>query len=410
MAANVMAANTTTLRQALTQNKPFVPCYMAPGRNTVAPPQKLGNETWPTPAVTIWNEFNLTNLNESYGHILDSPTLEARLPYDCADQVLSGISIRRDKHVKHLIGWNNFLMQPALQLAKSQLNLYPGLVLCHRHSTVDGSQTAKLLDKHHTFSVHHVIGLYDFPAQHFVVGFGRSSSRWDDAVLAAQPDTTTMELLLPIRQLANICREAETRYGYVQTDKELVVCCFSRDHNDQWKAAIMPIPWTRGGPNNLTSDLALWWLCMLAMSDSCGRAIVAEDDMDKIDGWDIFYDNERGWGRRHCYSNFEKPTDPPSPANHGAVDVAEAGLGQHGMPNQWFDLGNPADVDHIGADQMEVDHALPRDHVLAGSANEWFNMELDVNLNANVNFEIMADLTHHVRPVDDPLSGPAASE
>ena len=85
----------------------------------------------------------------------------------------------------------------------------------------------------------------------------------------------------------------------------------------------------------------------------------------------------------HCCSNFEKQTGPPSPSvyqtpsssNQAAVDV-EAGMALHMTSKQWFDLGNPADVDHIGVCQMDVDHALPRDHVPAGSANEWFNMEL----------------------------------
>ena len=150
-----------------------------------------------------------------------------------------------------------------------------------------------------------------------------------------------------------------------------------------------------------------------AMSGSHHRAIVAEDDMFKINAWDTFYDNERGWVRRHCYSNLEERTDPPppsvyqtpSPSNQTAAAVEKAGMGLHGTSNQWCDLGNPVDVD-----LMDVDPALPRDHVPAGSANEWFSIELDVNVNVNVNFEVMPNLTHHVRPEDDPLSGPAASE
>ena len=432
MAANIMAANTTTLRQALTQNKPFVPCDMAPGRNTAAPDPP--RPSWPDPTITIWDEFNLANLNESYGHVLDTPVLEARLPFHRADQVLYGISIERERDIKHLIRWNDLLMQRALRLAKSHLELYPGHVLCHRLSTADGSRTAKLLDKSHTFVVHHVLGLQQYPAHHFVVGLGRSSSKWDGTVLAAQPDTTIIEHRLPIRQLANICREARTRYGYVQTDRELVVCCFSRDENDRWTAAIMPIPWTGGGPWNLTSDLALWWLCMLAMSSSRDCAIVAEGDMIKINAWDTIYDNERGWVRRHCYSNFEKPTDPPSPlvyqtpspSDQAAAAVEEAGMGLQVRSHQRFDFGDPADADHIDAnhidadhidvdqmdvDHMGVDHALPRDHHdPAGSANGRFNMEFGVNVNFNVNFEAMADFTHFACPEDDPLPGAAANQ
>lgn len=62
--------------------------------------------------------------------------------------------------------------------------------------------------------------------------------------------------LWPVRQLANICRESRTRYGYIQTEEEMVVCCFSEITED-WKAAVMAIPWSRYGPDTLTTDLAL---------------------------------------------------------------------------------------------------------------------------------------------------------
>lgn len=72
------------------------------------------------------------------------------------------------------------------------------------------------------------------------------------------------ELVWPLGQLANIRKVAQTRHGYIQTDQEMVVCCFS-EGPEGWKVAIMPVPWSRHGVDVLTTDLALWWLCMLAM-------------------------------------------------------------------------------------------------------------------------------------------------
>jgi hypothetical protein len=149
--------------------------------------------------------------------------------------------------------------------------------------------------------------------QNLVVSLGRPSSKWSGRKLQSQIPNVKTELRWPIRQLENICKTADTRYGYIQTDEELVVCCFSRN-GEQWKAAIMPIPWTKHGSEVLTTGLAVWWLCMLAMSDSHHRAIIAEAEMVGIGDWDVIYlDEERGWVRRHRYSHFEVPTDPPLP-------------------------------------------------------------------------------------------------
>jgi len=66
------------------------------------------------------------------------------------------------------------------------------------------------------------------------------------------------------------------------------------------------------GEAQLTTDLALWWLCMLALSPTQHCALVTEDDMVGIDEWEVRYLNdEHGWVRRHQYSNVEQPVDPP---------------------------------------------------------------------------------------------------
>ncbi len=216
-------------------------------------------------------------------------------------------------------------------------------------------------------TVDHVIGLDDYPAKTLVVGIGKPGSKWSGRRLL---DADTVELLWPVRQLANICRAAETRYGYIQTNEELVVCCFSERDQVMWNAAIMPIPWSRHGVEVLTSDLALWWLCMLAMSDPCHRAIVAEGDMVKINAWDIIYhDDERGWVQRHRYSNFEEPTVPPSPPGYqtpspGNQAAFAAGAGLHA--HDWFDLD-----DNL---------ALPGERDPAFDGDEFFHVGNDVNV------------------------------
>ncbi|KAM0548514.1 hypothetical protein ACHAPJ_009837 [Fusarium lateritium] len=102
----------------------------------------------------------------------------------------------------------------------------------------------------------------------------------------------------------------------------------------------MPVPWSRFGPTVLTTDLALWWLCMLAMSAHHHRAIMEEENVARINQWDtIYHSDERGWVRRHQYSGFEEPCHPlsapayqtPSPTNVAAFE-ATTGLNA----NEWF--------------------------------------------------------------------------
>lgn len=297
-------------------------------------------------SVTVWAEFTLKNLNESYGHVLDFAVPEQMLLGPRPDQALAGVVINRAEDINHLISWNHRLMQPTLQFAKSHLRLHPGVILHHRYSTADKSALASLPGGPKRLAVDHVIALDDYPGPNLVVGIGRPSSKWSGRRLVSQLNDPAKELLWPLRQLANICKAAQTRYGYIQTDEEMVVCCFS-EGPEGWKVAIMPVPWSRHGVDVLTTDLALWWLCMLAMSAHHHRAIVGEREMVKINDWDVVYlDEQRGWVRRHPYSNVEMPTSPPLPLDYSTrfPGNAAAGPGPH-HAHDWFNIGPSAHGD-----------------------------------------------------------------
>jgi hypothetical protein len=195
-----------------------------------------------------------------------------------------------------------------------------------------------------------------------VVGLSRTSTKWKSVSVVRQSSVKRAEASWPLRQLANLCRVAETRYGYIQTDEELVVCCFGATPMigerrekvwNNWTVDVMPVPWNTEvsdghGPRILTTDLALWWLCMLALCDG-NRETVAKSDMVPIDAWDTMHTgDERGWVRRHRYSMYEEATNTsappayqtPSPANPAAF---AANVGLNG--DDWFDLVDPSAVD-----------------------------------------------------------------
>ncbi|KAJ4307126.1 hypothetical protein N0V88_000503 [Collariella sp. IMI 366227] len=256
------ALDVTILRQVLSQEKRRVQCLAKPGRNSI-------HKEWPKielGTVEMWDEFNLATLNESYGHVLDAPS-------------------------EHHNG-------PAPK---------PTRLACASRLKVD-----------------HVISLDEsYPEQHLAIGL----SRTERDVERQEVRGTAVDAARQFKGGAALA-EARTRYGYLQTEEEIVVCCFSKADppaKERWKAAIMPVPWSRHGTEMLTTDLALWWLCILSMSGQ--REILAAGDTVKINQWDdVYLDEHRGFGRRHRYSNRKDPPplDPFAAfVDHNALDMDE---------------------------------------------------------------------------------------
>ncbi|KAJ4323205.1 hypothetical protein N0V84_004468 [Fusarium piperis] len=308
-----MNSQSTTLRHVLGQEKPRVPCATEPGRNAAS-------VVWPqlqSSGISIWDDFNLANLNASYGHILDAPFPEGLVDVPRPEQVLAGVSLTKEEDLNYLIGWNDQILQKALRFAKSHLDLHPGIVLEHEVMAPDQSAPMWLRHGARRAKINHVVRLDDSPSSTcLVVGLGKSSSRWSGRAVVGRLDNNMQKKLIwPLNQLANACEVAKTRYGYIQTDEEMVVCRFARD-GSEWKVAIMPIPWSRNGCHVLTTDLALWWICMLAMSTHQPHDVVGEAQMVNVSDWDIVHlGRGRGWVRRHLYSGIEKPTSPPPPSS-----------------------------------------------------------------------------------------------
>ncbi len=317
--------NTTTLRHLLTQAKPAVPCLPTAGKNTQS-------NKWPMvpkPHIRLWEQFNLDTLNESYGHVLDRQVPAERLAgMPRVEHVLAGTEVTKPQDILHMVGWNDRLLRPTLAFAKEHLDLSPGVHLLHEVAA-PGKPSYMRLNSAKPVLAHHLIALDEFPLPNLVIGLSRPSRMFPGRQLIRDVQGSHKEIIWPLQQLANLCRMAGTRYGYIMTDQDLVACRFHQlgvnggldavgpDEDIivmKWGVEMMPVPWTRHGETQLTTDLALWWLCMLAMSASPHRPVVAYDQMADIGEWELrCTDDERGWVRRHRYSNVEQPADPPPP-------------------------------------------------------------------------------------------------
>ncbi|KAK3395001.1 hypothetical protein B0H63DRAFT_462531 [Podospora didyma] len=334
-------ASPTTLRQILVTKKPRIPIPRGGAKKNTQ------NRLWPELELRIWEEFSLNVLNESYGHVLEAPFPNYQLPMPSPDEALAGVTANSDLSIRHLTVWNDQLMRQTLHFAQRHLDICPGLVLRLNASPPDAlSSNLTIPNARGPRPVDHLI---EIDHQVMAVGIVRTSAKFSGRNVSKWLNRSTREMKWPLRQLASLCRLARTRYGYIQTDDETVVCCFSvpgdqrhvenQDNNNTQEpplnVAIMPIPWERHGVENLTTDLALWWLSMLAMAGEHHRPIVHDDEMVKIHEWDILHlDDERGWVRRHKYSNWQEPTDPPPPPAYvtpepGNPAVFHAAVGLH---------------------------------------------------------------------------------
>lgn len=121
-----------------------------------------------------------------------------------------------------------------------------------------------------------------------VVGLARPSTTFNPSLLLygkRDPASTNSSWigkgsLFLLRQLAHHCDQEETRSGYIMTEEEFTACRFydmpstaagtaGTDYQDvkERGAELVRIPWRHSCQDvELTTDLALWWLCMKRLS------------------------------------------------------------------------------------------------------------------------------------------------
>ena len=118
-------------------------------------------------------------------------------------------------------------------------------------------------------------------------GDTKLSTKWKSEDLLN--DEENVNHRMPVRQLLSYCDHAETRYGYLLSQEELVVFRFSQTPRKTYKSPNPPslrkrgpsqakegsanmirhvelksIPWHLSNKDGLTINLALWWLHMMA--------------------------------------------------------------------------------------------------------------------------------------------------
>lgn len=265
-----------TVRDALSRHKPSAACMAPSGLNTKS-------NKWPKikDSLTLWSSFNIHCLNESYGHVLDLVLPESAVRDLPSVEALHTVDVGSDEGPRQLTIWTDAAVRPVLAFSKAHQRLHEGTALRFAAGgpTIQRRVASIVPQLDSRTTIDNAIGLDDFAQQSLVVGLSRSSARWQPGSLVHGPMSALEGDLWPLRQLANLCKHAKTRYGYIQTNEALVAVCFAQPAGVVDASAVnlhaqfMPVPWntehgTRAG-TTLTTEMALWWLCMLAL----GRCI-----------------------------------------------------------------------------------------------------------------------------------------
>ncbi|KAI0186930.1 hypothetical protein EV127DRAFT_345214 [Xylaria flabelliformis] len=259
-----------TLREALTQAKPVVPDLCGRRRTLTSLNRPEVQGVHPISRITIWDDFCMKTLNDEYGPLLDREmSMSACASVPEPDSELFDIKIRKFTDIAHLIQWNEKIVNATLSLAKDERELCPGLGLRTQAAepNISSSSSGFYNAQGEEINVDHWIALDDMPLQHLVVGMAWPSSMIEThKVFYGVKEPGDIECR-PLQQLAWVCEQAKTRYGYIITDSDLLVCRFFKTPSgDKFEVSLMLVPWSTSG-SYLTTDLAIWWLCMKALTE-----------------------------------------------------------------------------------------------------------------------------------------------
>ncbi|KAK6384938.1 hypothetical protein LTS17_002501 [Exophiala oligosperma] len=258
-----MTNKQTTIRDLLTSPyKPNIDCTLSQAGNTPY-------TTWPDiEDVQIWKVFTLDNINQEFSDVLDIPVTGVPLQLNVLPLPVHN-QVNSLKDLYPLFQRNDIVLSEPLKQARTHLKLHLDKEYKSSYASVLGDPNAKFPTISGQVSCHHAIWLEHQPTLNVLAGLGKTSKHWYGSAVQAElksKGNISNTLKTPLRQLANACNKANIRHGYIQTDKELIVVEFTLQGDNKFGAKFMPIMWsTKSG---LTTDLALFCLCLISMKEA----------------------------------------------------------------------------------------------------------------------------------------------
>lgn len=224
-------------------------------------------------SITRWVDFNLQNIISAYGHILSrhaSSLQKVNLENAQSEEELRNVTELK----KAAYHWLDSMCVP---LVCEGAGILQGSLSCP--DTVRSGQDAPLIPKkgnqpNWTFFTGQDHRIY------LVTGTFRLSKAWSSEKLEQQ----TSRCNEPIEQLARHAVEAETRYGFILSEKEVVVVCFYNTKQGKLAAKWQPVPRSACSQDMLTANLAIWTLTMMGLNDQ-HRSVLQEAYTMPLNAW-----------------------------------------------------------------------------------------------------------------------------
>ncbi|KAJ3557473.1 hypothetical protein NPX13_g9918 [Xylaria arbuscula] len=212
-----------TLREALRQQRPPVHSNLTPDPSDLPDPENEEDDprfNWQlVENVSRWDEFNLTNLENGYGRLLDQNFTPNTVVPQPQQELGHVVIINQPEDINHLIRWNHRLMNLTLDFSKSHLRIHPHRVLRHECTIAGVRVVVPPIERRVQSDVDHVISLAspldNTPAEILVTGIGKPSSEFSMRSVANDVRALNEDNLWAIKELAHSCYNAKTRYGYV---------------------------------------------------------------------------------------------------------------------------------------------------------------------------------------------------
>lgn len=222
--------------------------------------------------ITEWEGFNLESLTQRFSRQLGFHYLGL---HGNADQAL----------IAALSECENSSEDATLRVAEqSTVTFYndavlpllwvvnPGEVFAQFSTLFPGTVRPTMPRKARNMRFDYYIGLRDSYLSGLVVGLFVAEADFAGRALLGGEEAQ-LRSKTQLRRLANMCQAANTNYGFIQTEGELMVCRFRRAIlSRRWKAEVQSVYCVEPQPKELTTRLALWFLCMLAISEKQSRA------------------------------------------------------------------------------------------------------------------------------------------
>lgn len=214
--------------------------------------------------ISLWSDFTYQNISAAYGHLFGIQPVVS----EAINLRGSPAEIRNEPSVdKVVMKWNHEICRHPLKLGAAQVQTALGLPLIDITMSYQEEYSRDKTTDRKPYIPDWCILQRDGSRSVLVWGESKCSSKWTTAAGTTQQRNNW---IWPFRQVATYCINNNTRYAYILTPEEIVAVRViaalpgSRNH---CTLQIRSIPWQNSGPGQLTVNLTIWALAMMAVNE-----------------------------------------------------------------------------------------------------------------------------------------------